>query len=87
MALLEGRADGAVNVDDDPAARELADIEADLARARARVASSMRTLGEEVARRGDWRAWVRARPELTLAAALTLGFLWGHRGGRRPDNK
>ncbi|HSZ82536.1 MAG TPA: hypothetical protein VLA14_09645 [Polyangia bacterium] len=85
MALLEGRADDARV--DDPAARELAEIEAELARARARVASSMRTLGEEVTRRGDWRAWVRARPELTLAAALALGFLWGHRRGTRADNK
>ncbi|HEX4403403.1 MAG TPA: hypothetical protein VH560_01150 [Polyangia bacterium] len=86
MALLEGTVDGAPRLDD-PAAREVAEIEAELARARARVAASMRTLGEEVARRGDWRAWVRARPELTLAAALTLGFLWGHRGGRRPEHK
>ena len=86
MALLEGRLDGAARADD-PAARELAEIEAELARARARVASSMRTLGEEVTRRGDWRAWVRARPELTLAAALALGFLWGHRRGTRADNK
>jgi hypothetical protein len=84
--LLEGHVEGGARVDDPPA-REVAAIEAELARARARVASSMRTLGEEVTRRGDWRAWVRARPELTLAAALALGFLWGHRRGPRADNK
>lgn len=59
----------------------LAEIEADLDRARARVAASLSTLGAEVARRGDWRAWVRARPTLVLAGALALGFLWGR--GRR----
>jgi hypothetical protein len=68
-----------------PVARtdELAEIEGELERARTRVAASMRTLGEEVTRRGDWRAWVRARPELVLAGALVLGFIWG-RGRAAP---
>jgi hypothetical protein len=52
--------------------------------ARTRVAASIRTLGEEVARRGDWRAWVRARPTLALAGALALGFLWGRRQRQAP---
>jgi hypothetical protein len=52
--------------------------------ARTRVAASLHTLGEEVARRGDWRAWVRARPTLVLGGALALGFLWGRRRGRPP---
>lgn len=56
---------------------------ADVDRARARVAESLSTIGEEVARRGDWRAWVCARPGLFLAGALALGFLAGG-GGRRP---
>jgi hypothetical protein len=55
----------------------LADIAADVERARARVAASLTTLGEEVARRGDWRAWVRARPALVILGALALGFLMG----------
>ena len=68
-----------------PVARsdELAEIEGELERARTRVAASMRTLGEEVTRRGDWRAWVRARPELVLVGALALGFIWG-RGRAAP---
>jgi hypothetical protein len=60
----------------------LAELAADLDRARARVAASLTTLGEEVSRRGDWRAWVRARPGLVLAGALALGFVWG--GGGPP---
>ena len=65
---------------------ELAEIEVELERARTRVVASMRTLGEEVTRRGDWRAWVRARPELVLAGALALGFLWG-RGRASPRSR
>jgi hypothetical protein len=61
---------------------EVAAIEADLARARERVAASVRALGDEVARRGDWRGWVRARPTLAVAAALTLGFFMGRGLGR-----
>jgi len=66
-----------------PAARpdEVAEIEADLARARERVAASVRALGDEVARRGDWRGWVRERPAIAVGGALLLGFLWGR--GRR----
>ena len=64
---------------------ELAEIAADLERARARVAASLSTLGSEVARRGDWRAWVRARPTLVIAGALALGFVWGGGAGPPPD--
>jgi hypothetical protein len=62
-------------------AAELDQIEADLARARARVAASMHALGEEVSRRTDWRAWVRERPVWSLAGALALGFLLGRVSG------
>ncbi|HVU50336.1 MAG TPA: hypothetical protein VHL80_06600, partial [Polyangia bacterium] len=67
---------------DDLEADERAALAADVERARARVAESLSTLGEEVARRGDWRAWVRARPGLFAVGALALGFLAGG-GGRR----
>jgi ElaB/YqjD/DUF883 family membrane-anchored ribosome-binding protein len=60
---------------------ELAEIEAELWRARARVAASVHALGEEVSRRTDWRAWVAERPGWTLGAALALGFLLGNLGG------
>jgi hypothetical protein len=75
---------------EDLGAAERAEIAADIDRARARVAASLSTLGEEVARRGSWRAWVRARPELALAAALALGLFFGGGmggGGPPPANR
>jgi hypothetical protein len=60
---------------------ELDEIEADLARARARVAASMHALGEEVSRRTDWRSWVRERPGWMIAGAVAVGFLLGQLGG------
>jgi hypothetical protein len=60
----------------------LADIEAELDRARVRVATSLQTLGEEMNRRGDWREWVRTHPALFLAGAAVAGFFWGRSGGR-----
>jgi hypothetical protein len=71
----------------DGAAEGRAEIAAEIERARARVAASLTTLGEEVARRGDWRAWVRARPALALGGALALGFLWGGGGGGGGDSR
>jgi hypothetical protein len=68
---------------DELEAAERAALAADVERARARVAESLSSLGEEVARRGDWRAWVRRRPGLFIGGALALGFLLGG-GGRRP---
>lgn len=56
---------------------ERAEIAAEIDRARARVAASLTTLGEKVANRRDWRAWVRERPALVVAGALALGFLCG----------
>jgi hypothetical protein len=77
------------SLDADPTPDELDAAEqvaaaADLDRARARVAESLSTLGEEVARQWDWHAWVRARPGLFLAGAVVLGFLVGGGGRRRP---
>ena len=68
------------------AADRRADLAAEIDRARARVAASLSTLGEEVARRGDWRAWVRERPTLVIAGALALGFLLGG-GGAPPSDR
>jgi hypothetical protein len=62
------------------------DLAAEIERARARVAASLHTLGDEVSRRGDWRAWIRARPTLALTGALVLGFLWGGGGGPPRSN-
>jgi hypothetical protein len=60
---------------------EVAELEANLAVARDRVSLSVRALGDELARRRDWRSWVRAHPMLTLGAAAALGFFAG-RGPR-----
>jgi hypothetical protein len=78
---------GAEITPEDLGAAARAAIAADLERARARVAASLTTLGEEVARRGSWRAWVRARPGLALAGALALGVLWGGAGRPLPNDR
>lgn len=57
--------------------QERAEIQAEIEAARARVAATMRTLGAEVARRGDWRVWVRTHPALVLGGALGLGYTVG----------
>jgi hypothetical protein len=78
-------ANGTALVPDGPSA-ERAEIEVEIERARRRVAASMRTLGAEVARRGDWREWVRAHPALVLAGAMALGAFFGrasHSGAAR----
>jgi len=66
-----------------PRAKEVEEVEAELERARDRLASSLRTLGEEVVRRGDWRAWVRTSPFLVLSGALVFGFVVGRSTTRR----
>lgn len=67
-------------------AEELAEIEADLALARARVAASVHALGEEVSRRFDWRAVIRNHPVLAISGALALGVLAGGAGRMRAFN-
>jgi hypothetical protein len=62
-------------------------IEAELERARARVAASMRRLGDEVERRRDWRSWVRARPTLVLVCAFALGALIERRHHGNDQNR
>jgi hypothetical protein len=80
MTSLEPRWNGTTH---SPRATEVAEVEAELERARGRLASSIRTLGDEVVRRGDWRPWVRANPVLVLSSALALGFLLGRSTTRR----
>lgn len=58
---------------------ELAQAEADVARTRERVALSVLALRDEMARRVDWREWVRSKPGMFLTGALVLGFIWGYR--------
>jgi hypothetical protein len=65
---------------------ERSTIAADIERARARVAASLSTLGEEVTRRGDWRAWIRARPAIYLVGAFALGYALAG-GGKPPAAK
>jgi hypothetical protein len=48
-------------------------------RARDRLASSMLALRDEVARKTDWRSWVRRQPAPFLGAAVALGFWLGYR--------
>jgi hypothetical protein len=40
-------------------------------------------LRRAVVNRTDWRAWVRRNPGLYLAAAFTLGLVWGLRSAGR----
>jgi hypothetical protein len=62
--------------DKDNDAPEVAAIEAELEDARARVASSISTLGDKLART-DWRVQVREHPVLALGVALTGGYALG----------
>jgi hypothetical protein len=60
---------------------ELVAAEANVERARARVADAVVALRDEVARRTDWRSWIGRRPGTFLVTAFALGFLLGHRRG------
>ncbi|WP_257455929.1 DUF3618 domain-containing protein [Archangium lipolyticum] len=53
-------------------------IRAEIARTRAELALSVSELREEVARRADWREWVRQRPLACVGAAFFIGFLIGN---------
>ena len=65
---------------------ELERAEADVQRARERVAQSVMALRNEVVRRTDWREWFRRHPGTFLAGAFGLGLLWGlRRGAVLPD--
>jgi hypothetical protein len=58
---------------------DVARVEAEIARTRARVASNMLALRREVVRRADWREWVRRRPIPFIAGAFVVGLLLGRR--------
>jgi hypothetical protein len=58
---------------------QLARAAAELGRARDKLVLSMGAVEHEVARKLDWRAWVRRRPGLLLALALAVGVLLGRR--------
>ena len=64
---------------------EIEAAEATIERSRARVAASLAELRDAVASRGDWRAWVRARPLPFVLGALVVGYLWGHGRGPSPE--
>jgi ElaB/YqjD/DUF883 family membrane-anchored ribosome-binding protein len=53
-------------------------LRAEIARTRAELVHSVTELREEVARRVDWREWVRERPLTCLGAAFFIGFLIGN---------
>lgn len=59
---------------------ELAQAEAEVERARERVASSVAALRDEVARQADWRRWLSRHPLACLGGALAVGFWLGVRG-------
>jgi hypothetical protein len=60
---------------------ELARAEADVERARERVASSVVALRQELFRQSDWRRWVAEHPLASLGGALAVGYWLG--GKRR----
>jgi hypothetical protein len=55
--------------------RALARAEADIHRAREKVALSVTELHREIARNLDWREWVGRKPLLSVGLAFALG-LW-----------
>jgi hypothetical protein len=63
---------------------EVLRAERDIELARERVSQSVMALRDAVAKRTDWREWIRRHPGLFMAGAFTLGLLWGSRPRRRP---
>ena len=61
---------------------EIERLEAEIAVKRKRVVASFGELRRRVDRATDWRQWVRAHPVAWIAAAVTVGFVLGTRGGR-----
>jgi hypothetical protein len=60
-------------------ADELAQADADVQRARERVASSVEALQDEVARQVDRRRWLSRHPLMFLSGAFAVGFWLGAR--------
>ncbi|HVV48525.1 MAG TPA: hypothetical protein VHO06_02610 [Polyangia bacterium] len=61
---------------------EVARAEAEVERARERVAVSVSALRDEITRQADWRRWLSRHPLICLGGALAVGFCLG--GRRRP---
>jgi hypothetical protein len=62
---------------------QIAQLEAEIAARRQRVAASLGTLQRRANDVLSWRHWVRAHPLAWICAGVCLGFVVG-RGGRRP---
>jgi hypothetical protein len=58
---------------------DLARAEADVARARERVASSVVALRDGLVRQTDWRRWLADHPLAALGSALAVGYWLGCR--------
>lgn len=58
---------------------ELSRATSELTRARDQLIVSMGALEQEIARKLDWRAWIRNRPGTALAIAFTVGLLIGRK--------
>ena len=61
---------------------ELLEAEREIALTRERVSQSVMALRDAVVKQTDWRQWVRRHPGWFMAAAFTVGVLWGRRSGR-----
>ncbi len=59
--------------------KDLVRAEADVARARERVASSVVALRDELVRQTDWRRWLADHPLVALGSALAVGYWLGCR--------
>jgi hypothetical protein len=54
-------------------------VRAEIQRARDQIALSAQQLRQEMARRADWREWVRQRPLPFIVGAFALGVWLGSR--------
>jgi hypothetical protein len=61
----------------------VATLEAEIARAREKVAASLGELQRHLQRATSWRHWVGAHPVAWIGAGICLGLIVG-RGARRP---
>ena len=58
---------------------EVMEAEQEIARTRERVSQSVLALRQAVARKTDWREWVRRHPMMFMGGAFALGLIWGRR--------
>jgi hypothetical protein len=59
--------------------RDSTRLRADIERTREQLASSVVELRETLARRTDWREWIRRRPGTWLLGGFALGVFLGSR--------